>query len=253
MQAIILAAGIGSRLKPLTNSMPKTMVEISGKPMIEYTFDELIILGVKEVVIVVGYRKESIQERYKDRYKSLHITYIENELYRTTNNVYSLYLTKSCIEEDVLLIEGDVLVAPSVLDKMIGNHGECCIMVSKYEPASMNGTVVTCDSSCNVKELIIKRDQIDMELDKEFFKTVNIYYFTKDFYINQYIPLLEYYVNSQTRESYYELVLGALIYFGNSTFKAIEVTKESWYEIDDLSDYQKVTAEYKNYNQMKVI
>lgn len=246
MQAILLTAGMGSRLKPFTEEKPKSMVEIHGKALIEYMFDQLIDVGVNEVILIVGYKKECIIQRYGEMYKNLRLTYIENQLYESTNNVYSLYMAKGYIDDEVLLVEGDVFLEKSIMNKMIGGQTDCGILVSRFNPETMNGSIIRCDEDMAVKQLIIKRDQQYIQNIQEYYKTVNAYYFSKEFFVEKYMPLLEYYINSQSRDSYYELVLGALIYFGNNTIKAIEIPEESWYEIDDLADYQKAQQGFRN-------
>ena len=92
MKAIILAAGIASRLRPLTNDRPKCLLNIGTRSLLERTIDALLINNIREVVIVTGYLHEMLVSLVQSRYPSLNVKFIHNKLYTTTNNIYSLLL-----------------------------------------------------------------------------------------------------------------------------------------------------------------
>lgn len=244
MQAIILAAGLGSRLRPLTNDIPKVMVEIREQPLIEYTFQRLIEIGVQEVILVVGYKKERLISRYGNIYKGLRIIYVSNDSYSISNNVYSLYLAGRYVKDDVILFEGDVLIKRSPLESIIKEHQECTMMVSPYKKEKMNGTIIKRNQEDVVVQLLDKAKQTTGESYEDWYKTVNITYFKKEFFLQKYYPLLEYYVTYQSVHSYYELVLGGLIYFGNSKVTVKVMKEEEWFEIDDVADYMNACASF---------
>src|SRR5690554_5086347 len=97
MQAIILAAGFGSRLRPITENIPKSLVEINGTPLLLNTLNHLSKYPINEVIIVIGHLKEKIMKKIGHEYKNMRILYVENPIFDKTNNVYSLYLTKNYI------------------------------------------------------------------------------------------------------------------------------------------------------------
>ena len=109
MKAIILASGIGKRLRPLTNNMPKSLIKIKDKTILEYQLDSLLKCKIEKVIITTGPFEEKIKEFLKTKYRNLDVTYVNNPKYETTNYIYSLWLTKDFIDDDVILFHGDLL------------------------------------------------------------------------------------------------------------------------------------------------
>jgi glucose-1-phosphate thymidylyltransferase len=105
MQAVILAAGKGTRLEPLTDDKPKPLVEVDGHPLIEDVFDNLIEIGVDEFVVVVGYKKEKIIERYEDEYRDVPITYAHQR--EQKGLAHALLQAESHVDGDFVLMLGD--------------------------------------------------------------------------------------------------------------------------------------------------
>lgn len=240
MQAIILAAGKGERLRPLTDTMPKCMVPIKKKPLIVHTLDRLSETGkIDEVLIVCGYRAEVIQGHIGNSYCGMKIDYIVNDRYESTNNVYSLYMVGDRIRADCILLECDLFYQQDVIATVLEGDADCNILVSPYNPQTMNGTIVTVKEG-DVKELLIKAHQNPGKDYSKAFKTVNIYRFSEGFFNGKLMPNLEVYVKTGNLQSYYELVIGALIYYGNDRIKANIIDESRWYEIDDMQDYEKV-------------
>jgi choline kinase len=110
MKAVILAAGIASRLRPLTDHTPKCLLKLGKKSILERTIDNLVINGIEELIIVTGYLQEMIKSFVTDNYPLLNTTYIYNDVYDSTNNIYSLWLIKDTIKEsDILLMDSDII------------------------------------------------------------------------------------------------------------------------------------------------
>lgn len=236
MQAIILAAGKGTRLKDKTKNIPKALVPINGIPLIIRMLDILTKYNIEEIIIVVGYLKEKIKDIIGNNYKNLKITYVDNNIYESSNNIYSLFITKDYIKNDCLLLECDLYFSKKIIDSIIKKDADCSILVSKYNEKTMNGTVITFDKNNNVNNLIVKSKQKeDFNYDDKY-KTVNIYKFSKDFFLNKYIPNIETYIKTESMNSYYELVLGGLVYYDNNNIKAVVVDENLWREIDDEHD-----------------
>lgn len=240
MQAIILAAGRGERLLPLTNTMPKCMVHIKNKSLIFNMLDHLSETGrVNEVIIVCGYMADVLQKYIGTSYQGMRIDYIVNDKYESTNNVYSLFLVGNRIKTDCMLLECDLFYQKDVIDSIINSSADCSILVSPYNKQTMDGTIVIVEDG-NVKELLIKSHQ---DLDKDYshaYKTVNIYKFKESFFNRKLMPALDNYIKTGNMHSYYELVIGSLIYYRNDNIQAIEIDESRWYEIDDMKDYERV-------------
>jgi len=129
LTAVILAAGIGSRLKEIWDK-PKCLFEINRKSLLEYSLDSLSKLGIKEAIIVIGYKGNLIKEKIGENYKDIKIKYAENKDYLTTDTIYSLYMTKQLINTDIITLEGDVLYDPVVIKKIIDSEHENLVVIT---------------------------------------------------------------------------------------------------------------------------
>ncbi|MBQ1174279.1 MAG: aminotransferase class I/II-fold pyridoxal phosphate-dependent enzyme, partial [Alistipes sp.] len=235
MQAIILAAGMGRRLGELTNDNTKCMLEVNGTRLINRTLDALSDIGISRVVLVVGYKAENVKRWVGDKYKDIDIVYVENSVYDKTNNIYSLFLAKEhLVEDDTLLLESDLIFEPSVLRRIVEEPYPNLALVDKYE-SWMDGTVVTLDEEQRIKSFISK-DKFRYSDIESYFKTVNIYKFSKDFAQTHYVPFLEAYCHALGRNEYYEQVLKVITLLDDSPLRALPLCGEKWYEIDDIQD-----------------
>ena len=235
MQAIILAAGMGRRLGELTKNNTKCMVEVNGVKLIDRVLTYLSHLDLKRIVIVVGYQAENLVNYVENQYGNLNVEFVENPIYDKTNNIYSLALAKDKFkEDDTLLLESDLIYEESMLRLLVDNQQPDLALVAKYEKW-MDGTMVTIDDDCNILNFISKKEFKQTEVDK-YYKTVNIYKFSKSYINNQYLPLLEAYCQMKGNNEYYEEVLRVLTMIDKSSLKALPIGDEKWYEIDDIQD-----------------
>jgi choline kinase len=244
MQAIILAAGFGQRLAPVTEDLPKALVEVNGHPLLVNALNLLSEFDIDEAIIVVGHLREKIIQRIGTVYKGMRITYVDNPRYRETNNVYSFYLTKDYIRDDVIMLECDLFFDKPLLEKVVRGEGDCSILVSPYNRATMDGTVIRTDGD-KAKALIIKKHQIKDFDYSGYMKTVNVYKFKKDFMLNHFLPAVSTYVQYESVNSYYELVLGSLIYYGNSDIRVVMIEEDAWAEIDNAEDLARAEKKFK--------
>lgn len=235
MQAIILAAGMGRRLGELTKNDTKCMLQVNGIRLIDRTLEQLSQLNISRVVMVVGYSRDNVKKYLGDNYHGLPIVYVDNEVYATTNNIYSLFLAKDYMaEDDTLLLESDLIYEKAVLDKIVHHPYPNLALVDKYE-SWMDGTVVTLNNDYRIQNFITK-DHFRFEEISNYYKTVNIYKFSKSFSEGQYIPFLEAYCKVLGKNEYYEQVLKVITMLNNSPLKALPLSGEKWYEIDDIQD-----------------
>ncbi len=238
MQALILAAGLGKRLGDLTKDKPKCMVKLNNKTLIEYAVESLIENGINDFVVVVGHEKQKLINLLKEKYPKQNFKFIENPVYFKTNNIYSLYLAKEFLEkdDDTLLLESDIIFEPSIIQNLINDKRKNLLVVDKYKPW-MDGTVVKIDKKDNITSVIPKEFFDYQEID-EYYKTVNIYKFSKDFSKNFYIPFLEAYIKSFGKNEYYEQVIRIISFLEKSGIKAFKLKGEKWYEIDTIQDLE---------------
>lgn len=236
MQAIILAAGMGRRLGELTRENTKCMVEVNGVRLIDRLLGQLSGLSLRRVIIVVGYQGQNLMDYIGHRYDGrLTIEYAENPIYDKTNNIYSLSLVKEkMLEDDTLLIESDLIFSDRLFQMILEDEYPNVALVAKYE-SWMDGTMVRIDEARNIVNFVPKKAFRYEDVD-EYYKTVNIYKFSRDFCEQKYVPFLEAYCHALGNNEYYEQVLRVITLLDSAELKALPVGDEKWYEIDDIQD-----------------
>ena len=236
MQAIILAAGMGRRLGELTKENTKCMVPVNGVRLIDRLLGQLSGLKLNRVIIVVGYQGQKLIDYIGNRYDDkLKIEFAENPIYDKTNNIYSLSMVKDKLQEDdTLLIESDLIFSDRFFPMIIENPYPNLALVAKYE-SWMDGTMVRLDEEQHIVNFISK-DAFDYSDVDSYYKTVNIYKFSKDFLQHQYVPFLDAYTKAVGNNEYYENVLRIISMLNSHNMKALPVGNEKWYEIDDKQD-----------------
>ena len=235
MQAIILAAGMGKRLGNFTKDNTKCMVKLNGTPLISRMLKQLESLNLKRIVLVVGYQAENLKTFVGDKVGDTPVEYVTNPIFDKTNNIYSLALAEEFLrEDDTLLLESDLVFEDSVLDKIINDPRPNLALVSKYE-TWMDGTMVRIDADNNIVSFIPKSAFEYSEIGT-YYKTVNIYKFSKEFSENYYVPFLKAYMSALGNNEYYEQVLRVITAFEKTKLKALPLGGEKWYEIDDAQD-----------------
>lgn len=248
MQAIILAAGMGRRLGDLTRGHTKCMVEVNGQTLIDRAIHQLSKLNLTRLVLVVGYKGKELKEYIGNRYDDiLKIEYIENPIYDRTNNIYSLALAKDILcEDDSLLLESDLIFEDSMLDMLVNHPDPNLALVAKYE-TWMDGTMVRIDSERNIVNFVPKA-AFRFEDVSVYYKTVNIYKFSKEFSQKEYVPFLDAYSKVMGNNEYYEQVLRVITMVHNSTLKALDIEDKKWYEIDDIQDLDIASAIFSEHD-----
>ena len=250
MQAVILAAGMGRRLGELTGDNTKCMLEVNGVKLIDRALECLAEHNLSRIVLVVGYKRENVMRYVGDSYKGIEVVYVENPIYDKTNNIYSLYLAKDyLVAEDTLLLESDLIYEPSVVRRIVENDYPNLALVDKYE-SWMDGTVVMLNDECKIKNFISKRDFKYSDIDR-YYKTVNIYKFSKEFSTTHYVPFLKAYCQALGRNEYYEQVLKVITLLDDSPLKALPLHGEQWYEIDDIQDLDIASGMFEESDEKK--
>lgn len=235
MQAIILAAGMGKRLKELTSNATKCMVEVNGEMMIHKTLMHLEKLNLNKIVLVVGYEGQQLMDYVNSLGLKTSVEYVVNDVYDKTNNIYSLYLAKEyLLQDDTLLLESDLVYEEAVIRKLVDTPYSSLVLVDKFE-SWMDGTCITVDEDDNITSFVSKRE-FDFTKTDEYYKTVNLYKFSKNFSEKYYVPFLEAYCNAMGLNEYYEQVLKVITFLGDLEIKAVKLNGEKWYEIDDVQD-----------------
>ena len=241
MQAIILAAGMGRRLKELTQNNTKCMVKVNGVTLIERLLGQLEKQELSRIVIVVGYEGKKLMDYIATLDVKTPIVYVENNIYNKTNNIYSLALAKDYLcEEDTLLFESDLIFEDAVIDAIVSDPRPSLALVDKYE-SWMDGTCVTLNEQDEIKAFVPGK-HFDFSRKDEYYKTVNIYKFDKSFSQTHYVPFLEAYCTALGRNEYYEQVLRIITMLDEPVIQAKRLNGEKWYEIDDIQDLDIATS-----------
>ncbi len=235
MQAIILAAGMGKRLKELTSNKTKCMVKVNGVSLIDRMLHQIEKYSLNRIVIVVGYEGQHLMDYIGTLGIKTPIIFVNNPIYDKTNNIYSLALAKDYLkEDDTLLFESDLIFEDAVIDELLSDPRETLALVDKYE-SWMNGTCLRVDENDNIKDFISGKNVQYKEV-VDYYKTVNIYKFSRGFSEKIYIPFLDAYENALGNNEYYEQVLKVITMLDDPEIKAKRLNGEKWYEIDDVQE-----------------
>lgn len=243
MKALILAAGYGRRLQPITNKIPKSMVSVNGTPLLENALNNLSCLEISEIGIVVGHMADYIRNKIGQEWNGIPVSYFENARYLETNNVVSLYKAINFCDDDMLMLECDIYYHKEMLEYLINGKGECSILVSPFNPNTMDGSVIKVDGDI-AKNLVLGKwqgEDFDYSATR---KTVNMYKFEKKFVKEKYMPLIKWYVENLGENSYYEKILGALMYLRECDIHVVEVPEEMWCEVDDIDDLKRARERF---------
>lgn len=238
MKAIILAAGMGTRLKPLTDKIPKALIEIAGKTLLERSLDSLNENGIKKVIIVIGFYGEVIKKRFGNKYKNIKITYIENKEYEKTGSMYSFSQTKGLIDEDVILLESDLLYDPSAIKTVLDSNFKDLILVANI--LNSNDDVYICT---NDKQEItnLGKDIPDEDKKQATGALVGISKFSKEFLEKLFERAEQHYKENKLNYHYEKSIL--------ETSKLghpinVEIQRElCWIEIDNENDLKRAKEE----------
>ena len=228
---------MGRRLGEHTRHNTKCMVAVNGVRLIDRLLGQLAPLGLRRVVMVVGYKGENVRQYLGDNYHGrLPIEYVENPVYDRTNNIYSLWLAKEQLQtDDTLLVESDLIFDDSFFPRIVACGYRNVALVAKYEPW-MDGTMVRIDADDNIVSFV-PRKAFDYAEVESYYKTVNIYKFGREFLRDVYVPFLDAYSRVMGNNDYYEQVLRVVTALDRVEMKALRVDPGArWYEIDDAQD-----------------
>ncbi len=235
MQAIILAAGMGKRLKELTQDNTKCMVKVNGVTLIDRMLHQIDRQHLSRIIIVVGYEGQKLIDHIGTLDVQTPITYINNPIYDKTNNIYSLALAKEwLVKDDTLLFESDLIFEDAVLDALIYDPRDTLALVDKYE-SWMDGTCVKIGEDDSI-EAFVPGKKFKFNEIKDYYKTVNLYKFSKHFSETYYVPFLDAYRSALGQNEYYEQVLRVITMLDDPEIKAKRLEGQRWYEIDDIQD-----------------
>ncbi|MBZ4195149.1 aminotransferase class I/II-fold pyridoxal phosphate-dependent enzyme [Mycoplasma tauri] len=236
MQALILAAGKGTRLKKLTKENPKSMVKINETTLIKRMLDILDKKSLNQIIILTGYKNDLLKNYINSLGLKTKLKFINNDNYDSTNNIYSMFLAKNeMVNDDTLTLESDLIFDEEIIDELLSDDRKNLALVSKYENW-MDGSCLKIDEKEKITHFISNKD-FDYDEANQYYKTVNIYKFSKEFSQLTYFPFLEALISSRGKNDYYEDVLKLIVPLNNNLMFAKILSKDhKWYEIDDEAD-----------------
>jgi len=245
--ALLLAAGIGSRLYPLTRNKPKCLTIVNAMSILERLIFGLNQHGFKRLVVITGHFENHIRDFLGNQAGDITIDYIFSPLYKTTNNIYSLWMARKIINEPFLLLESDLVFDESLLDAMLYPDR---IAVAKMQPW-MNGTCVTINKSQQVKVFLAGNADSFGEIK---YKTVNIYSISLTSW-HCIVKKLDQHISDGKVNDYYETVFAEMIADGSLSFKIVSFDGKPWYEIDTIEDLAKAEELFlpDNYTTTKTV
>ena len=235
MQAVILAAGMGKRLKELTRNNTKCMVKVNGCMLIDRMLHQIERQHISQIIVVVGYEGRKLINHINSLGIQTPVRFITNPIYDQTNNIYSLALAKDwLVKDDTILLESDIIFEDSVLDTLVNDPRDTLALVDKYEPW-MDGTCVKLNADDDIIDFV-PGTAFDFNDADTYYKTVNLYKFSRDFSMSLFLPFLDAYLASSGRNEYYEQVLRVIAMLDEPVIKAKRLEGKRWYEIDDAQD-----------------
>lgn len=226
--ALLLAAGTGSRLFPLTQKSPKCLTLVNEISILERLIKSLKQHGFKRLVVVTGHLEDCIRDFLETRAGNIKIEYVFSPLYKTTNNIYSLWMAREIINEPFVLIESDLVFDPYLLTDMLYPDR---IAIARMKPW-LNGSTVTINPSDTVNAF-----HSDAKNDSEQirYKTVNIYSLSVSSWY-RIIEKLDQYILLGRVNDYYEAVFRQMVAEKSLSFQAVFFDHKPWYEIDTIED-----------------
>lgn len=241
MKAVILAAGVASRLRPLTNHTPKCLLKVGSKNILELTIENLLANNISEIIIVTGYLENKIRDFINLRFPDLNITFLYNEFYESTNNIYSLWLTRNDLNgDDMLLMDSDIVFNRQIIEKLCSSEKKNCLALKRQE-LSNEEIKVRIDQKGRVLEI-----SKEVNLSEAAGESVGIELFSKEvipalFKIIDRKVIIENNVNQ-----FYEAAFQELINSSSHEIYIVDITEYFCMEIDTAEDLKLAGELYKD-------
>jgi choline kinase len=237
MKAILLSAGIGSRIRPLTDNTPKCLLDINGKPILHRMIENIQGVGINELIVVTGYLEEQIKSYITDHFPTFTVTYIRNEKYLDTNTGYSLMLTKDAVgDDDFIKFDADVVFEKAVLEKLVQSQHSTALCIDRnIHLEAEEVKVITTEDG--------KALEVGKKLDphKANGESIGIEKISKDAGKVLYEELTALMKDEKNYKEYYDDSYTTLVKKG-VPFGAVDITGLKWVEIDTHEDYQRANS-----------
>ncbi len=230
MKAVILAAGIASRLRPLTENTPKCLLKVGNKCILQMTIENILDNDITEFIIVTGYLQEQIKDFITSTFPDIKATYIYNEVYASTNNIYSLWLAKEHIMgSDMLLLDSDIIFDKKIIQSLLDSGHENCLALKKHNVGEeeIKVKVDYKGKVLEISKIVIPHEAIGESIGIEIFdkKSLPHLYEVLDRKINQ----------QKMVNIFYEAAFEEMIQEGADMY-IVDITEHKCMEIDTPDD-----------------
>ncbi|OGU83816.1 MAG: hypothetical protein A2W11_03410 [Ignavibacteria bacterium RBG_16_35_7] len=242
MKSVILAAGVSARLRPLTNDIPKCLLKIGAKTILQRTLDNLLAYNLNNVIIVTGYLQEQIKNFINGFYPQLEINYIFNDKYDTTNNIYSLWMTKDFVANDeMLLMDSDILFDKRILGLLLKSEYRNCLALRSDHQLSDEEIKVRLNNDKSIGEI-----SKTVDLQHAVGESIGIEKFSAEF-TNKLFEILDRKILVENKvKIFYEAAFQDAINEGNKIY-AVDIGKLKCIEVDFAEDIEKANREVIKY------
>lgn len=230
MIGVILAAGVGSRLRPMTNDKPKCLVKTANKEILQYQLDSYIKAGISEIFIVIGYEGQAIKE-YCKHIKDIKINIIENNDYEDTNNMYSLYLVKEYVKgKKFILNNADLSISPDLVSLLVKDERENLVAVDfgLYNDESMKVSVNNKNNIIDISKKVTEDVSLGCSIDFYKFSSGS-----SDIFFNEIEKIIE---GDKNLKDWTEVAMQKLFISQKLEFQALDIQDTLWVEIDNYDD-----------------
>jgi choline kinase len=242
MKSLILAAGVSARLRPLTDNTPKCLLKIGGKTILERTVDNLLAYNLDDIIIVTGYLEDQIKSFVKRYYPKLNVTYIFNEQYDTTNNIYSLWMTKDLVmNNEMLLLDSDILFEKSILGLLLHSGHSNCLALRSDHQLSEEEIKVRLNSDKSIAEI-----SKTVDLKHAVGESIGIEKFSVEF-TEKLFEILDRKILVENKvKIFYEAAFQDAINDGNKIY-AVDIGSLKCIELDFAEDIERATKKVIQY------
>jgi len=242
MKSVILAAGMSSRLRPLTDNTPKCLLKIGGKTILERTLDNLLAHNLDDIIIVTGYLAEQIKNSVAKNYSQLNVTFILNDKFASTNNIYSLWMTKNIVlNNEMLLMDSDILFDKKILNLLLKSKYKNCLALKSDHQLSDEEIKVRLNDDKSIAEI-----SKTVELKLAVGESIGIEKFSSEF-TNKLFDILDRKILDENKVNiFYEAAFQDAIDAGNKIY-AVDIGSLKCVELDFAEDIEKANSEVIKY------
>lgn len=240
MKALILLAGVGSRLLPLTPDKPKSLLAIGDSTTLEHMITKLQRQGVNSFVIVCGHMEEIIKTYVAKTFPNLDVTFVTNNKYLTTNTGYSLLAAKAQLDgESFIKLDGDVIFDEEIIRKLVALDDATSYVCTDSTSVDEEVIKVICDQNGKVIRIGNK-----LPVTESVGESIGIERISKQATHVLFKTLETMMTNNDNHQAYYEVAYDKIIHAG-AIFRTVNITGLHWVEMDNLEDYQQAQVYFK--------